>query len=399
MNSSATSVDDGTSVPGGPAGGRADGMPAAGARIVVAMSGGVDSSVAAALLAEAGYEVVGVSMRLASDGGARAATSSGCCSLEDFRDAARVAARLGLAHYTFDMRSEFSDAVVRPFVDEYLAGRTPSPCILCNREIKFSLLRRKAAELGADFVATGHYARRTYDDGRYRLLRGRDQAKDQSYFLFELGQQELAHTLFPVGGLDKREVRARAERLGLAVATKPDSQEICFVADGRYADFVERVGAARVRRGEIRDEQGRVLGTHDGVQRFTIGQRRGLGVSASEPLFVSAIDATSATVTVVPRARLGRRGLIADGVVWTTGVPEQDGARVQARIRYRHDAVAASVCEISAGRATVRFDEAQDGVSPGQAVVFYRDAEVVGGGWIRSALDEDEQSLEAAPCA
>jgi len=363
-------------------------LPPAGTRVVVAMSGGVDSSVAAALLAARGCDVVGISMRLAGDpSGEPPRRSSGCCSIEDFRDAGRVATKLGIPHYVFDMRAQFERAVIQPFVDEYLRGRTPSPCVLCNREIKFDLLRRKARELGASYVATGHYARRRYDGSRFRLLCGRDLAKDQSYFLFEMGQAELAGTLFPVGDLDKDEVRRLAERYELPVAHKPDSQEICFVSDGRYADFVERVGARRVRGGEIRDARGNTLGRHAGVQRFTVGQRRGLGLSATEPLYVAAIDGENAVVTVAPRHELARPGLRADGVVWTAGVPEPDGARVRARIRYRHRPVTATLREIGRGTATVVFDASQEAVSPGQAVVFYRDDEVVGGGWIRSALE------------
>lgn len=367
--------------------------PAPGSRVVVAMSGGVDSSVAAALLVEGGYEVVGISMRLAPE--SRAGTSSGCCSLEDFRDAGRVAERLGIAHYVFDMRREFSERVVAPFVEQYLSGRTPSPCILCNREIKFSLLRRKAAELGAYWVATGHYARSEHDGRRWRLLRGRDEGKDQSYFLFEMGQVELGRTLFPVGGLRKVEVRREATRLGLGVAEKPDSQEICFVPDGRYADFVEKVAGERVRAGVIRDAAGNALGEHAGVHRFTVGQRKGLGISAAEPLYVTGIDAARSAVTVAPRRHLAVAGLVADGVCWTAGPAEPAGAKVDVRIRHRHRAVAARVFEHGDGARRVEFEQPQEGVSPGQAAVFYRGEEVVGGGWIRAALPLSE----SATCA
>lgn len=353
-------------------------------RVIVAMSGGVDSSVAAALLVGAGYDVVGVSMRLADE--KTSGGSSGCCSLDDFRDAARVAGRLGIPHYIFDMRQRFAESVVRPFVEEYLAGRTPSPCILCNREIKFSLLRTKARELGAGLVATGHYARRLWQDGRYRLARGIDHAKDQSYFLFELGQAELAATLFPVGDLSKNEVRAIAEREGLAVADKPDSQEICFVADGRYADFVERAAAERVRRGAIVDTDGRVLGEHKGVHHYTVGQRRGLGVAAAEPLYVSALDAAASTVTVVPRDGLARAGLVGADVRWTSGRALSVGTRFQVRVRHRHVPVDCVLEEARGDRVTLRFAEPQEGISPGQAAVFYEGDEVLGGAWIRHSL-------------
>ncbi|HEY2774199.1 MAG TPA: tRNA 2-thiouridine(34) synthase MnmA [Candidatus Binatia bacterium] len=357
--------------------------PEPGARVVVAMSGGVDSSVATALLVERGYDVVGISLRLSEErpGG----SSSGCCSLEDFQDAARVADGLGVPHYVFDMREAFARDVIAPFVEEYLAGRTPSPCILCNRSIKFSALRRRAAELGARWVATGHYARRRIDGDRCRLLRGRDDAKDQSYFLFEMDQQGLARTLFPVGEMTKDEVRAFAASRGIATAAKADSQEICFVPDGRYADFVEKLAPGRVREGEILAENGAVIGRHAGVHRYTVGQRRGLGVAAGEPLYVESVDAETASVRVGPRRLLRRDGLVADGVVWTSGRPEPEGAAVEARIRHRHRAVPATVHR-RGERIEVRFAEPEEAVTPGQAVVLYRGDDVIGGGWIRESF-------------
>jgi tRNA-specific 2-thiouridylase len=351
------------------------------------MSGGVDSSVAAGLLAEQGHEVIGISLRLAPEPAAgQPRSSSGCCSIEDFQDAARVATALSIPHYVFDMREEFERAVISPFVNEYLAGRTPSPCILCNREIKFSLLHRKAFELGADAVATGHYAHIEQGADGFRLLRGRDHHKDQSYFLFEMGQQELSTTLFPVGMLTKDEVRAHALRLGLGVADKPDSQEVCFVADGRYAEFVARAAPERVKSGEIRDAKGAVLGTHDGVHGYTVGQRRGLGVSAPNPLYVSSIDADSATVTVAEHDALAATGLIADDVSWVADHAEHDGARVHARIRYRHEATPATIKTVGQGVVEIHFDEPQHAITPGQATVFYRGDEVIGGGWIKCEI-------------
>lgn len=356
-------------------------------RIVVAMSGGVDSSVAAGLLAEKGHEVIGISLRLAPEPApGMPRSSSGCCSIEDFQDAARVATAINVPHYVFDMREEFQRSVISPFVDEYLAGRTPSPCILCNREIKFSLLHKKAFELGADAVATGHYARIERDDAGYHLLCGHDRNKDQSYFLFEMGQRELETTLFPVGAMAKDEVREHAVRLGLPVAEKPDSQEICFVSDGRYAEFVRRAAPERVKAGQIRNENGDVVGTHEGVHGYTVGQRRGLGVSAANPLYVSAIDAETATVTVSERASLAADGLFATGATWVAGGPPDHRERVQARIRYRHDPVAATVVQKGQGTVEVVFDEPQYAVTPGQATVFYRDDEVVGGAWIERGI-------------
>jgi tRNA-specific 2-thiouridylase len=372
----------------------------AGARVVVAMSGGVDSSVAAALLAERGFEVIGMSLRLAAESSS-AGRSSGCCSIDDFRDAARVAEMVGIPHYVLDMREAFQRSVIAPFVEDYLAGRTPSPCILCNREIKFGVLHRKARELGAAYVATGHYAVRERSSDRYRLLRASDAAKDQSYFLFEMGQEQLAATLFPVGRLTKDEVRSVAEAKGLPVAGKAESQEICFVPDGRYADFVAKQAPDRVRPGVIRDERGRELGRHEGVHRFTVGQRRGIGVASTEALYVAAVDAATATVVTTPREGLPRRGLDASGVRWTSGRPEPQGAAVEVRIRHRHRPVGASVHAIGDDRIRVVFDTPEAAITPGQAAVLYRGDEVLGGGWIVRALGEDEAlapDLREAAC-
>ncbi len=290
------------------------------ARVLVAMSGGVDSSVAAAILRERGYDVVGVAMRLAPDADSASPRRRGtCCSHDDFEDARRVAERMRFPFYVIDLRADFAARVVDNFVSEYLAGRTPNPCVMCNREIKFDRLWQRARAIEADFVATGHYARiERGSDGRFHLMRAADSAKDQSYFLFTLGQPELSRTIFPLGTMTKAQVRARARELGLANAGKPESQEICFVPDNDYARVVEALAeAARILPGRMVDRQGRILGEHGGIHRFTIGQRRGLGIASGERLYVRAIDAATGEVTVGRREELIARGLTAGRVSLT----------------------------------------------------------------------------------
>ena len=361
------------------------------ARVIVAMSGGVDSSVAAALLCEQGYDVIGIAMRLASEPATPVAKRRGtCCSHTDFEDARRVAERMDFPFYVIDLRAEFNARVIDNFVSEYLGGRTPNPCVMCNREIKFDRLWSRARALDADYIATGHYARIHRDDhGRFHLMRAADDAKDQSYFLFTLGQAELSRTIFPLGAMTKAEVRARARELGLATADKPESQEICFVPDGDYARFVERQSdRAQIRSGRIIDAQGLALADHDGVHRFTVGQRRGLGIATGDRLYVREIRAASGDVVVGRRAELNSPGLIAARV---SLVDESIGSRgevpVEVKIRYRHAAIPASFHLESEGRAEVRFTDGGPAVTPGQACVFYRGDEVLGGGFIERALE------------
>ncbi|MEO6027819.1 MAG: tRNA 2-thiouridine(34) synthase MnmA [Candidatus Binatia bacterium] len=357
-------------------------------RIVVAMSGGVDSSVAAALLLEQGFDVVGVSMQLSSTPAATVRQGQGCCSLEDFRDARRVADHLQIPYYVWNLQDAFRTRVTDVFTAEYLRGRTPNPCVLCNRDLKFDELWRRAGALDAELVATGHYARVVEQEGRWRLLRARDDAKDQSYFLFSLTQTELARTRFPLGDLTKTEVRDYARKLGLPVAEKPESQEICFVPDRDYAGYVERhAAAAELSPGAVVDEQGTTLATHAGVHRFTVGQRRGLGIGDGVARWVTRIDGTTGTVHVGDQRALACRGLVAEQVRWAAGTPALDGdGPVRVRIRHRHVPVAARLTHTGNDRVEAWFEEPASAVTPGQAAVFYRGDEVLGGGWIAEAL-------------
>jgi tRNA-specific 2-thiouridylase len=353
------------------------------------LSGGVDSAVAAALLVEAGYEVIAISMLLAGNAEGH---DGGCCSIDDFQDARRVAEQLDIPYYVLNLKDTFRSKVIDVFTNEYLRGRTPNPCLLCNRDLKFDLLWRRARELDAHSVATGHYARVSFDENRnrYQLLRAVDQRKDQSYFLFTLSQAQLARTLFPVGHLTKGEVREKARALGLRVAEKPESQDICFVPDGNYARFIEqRLTAAQrmqVTPGEIVDHDGQVVGSHDGVHRFTVGQRRGLRLGGlTEPQYVTHIDADRGRVIVGTKPQLRTRGLTASGVNWVEGVPTQE-VNATVKIRYRHPAIPSRIVSHADSRAEVWFQESYPAVTPGQAAVFYDGDRVLGGGWIEKAL-------------
>jgi tRNA-specific 2-thiouridylase len=349
--------------------------------LVVALSGGVDSAVAAALVAEAGHRVVGISMRLYDAAGTSASVGGRCCGPRDLEDARAVCAHIGIPFYVADESEAFARAVIDDFVSEYAAGRTPNPCVRCNEQIKFAPLLRRARALGAAGLATGHYARIEERAGRRRLLRATDPRKDQSYFLFAMGEAALDYVQFPVGGMTKDEVRARARAFGLPNADKPDSQEICFVPDGDHAALIERRGGGGAP-GEIVDESGRVLGRHGGVHHYTIGQRRGLGIAAADSLYVLRLDAAHARVVVGPEVALEQRDVAVSDVRWTGGAAPDAPVRAQVQIRYRHAPQPATVAPEGNG-ARVMFDEAERAVAPGQAAVFYQDDVVLGGGWIQ----------------
>ena len=347
-------------------------------KVVVAMSGGVDSSVTAGLLVEEGYEVAGVSLRLWE---CQRQEPQNC---SDYLGARTVAGLLGIPHTILDLRSQFVKSVVRPFARSYLQGRTPNPCVACNRDFKLGILLEWAKTEGAEFVATGHYARLLRDRaGNTSLLRGADRKKDQSYFLFALSQEQLAHTLFPLGDLVKAEVRQNARRLGLPVADRPESQDICF---GDYKTLVESLAEEDdLRGGEIVDRSGKVLGHHQGIHRLTVGQRRGLGLSAAQPLYVLEIDEDQRRVVVGKKDDLACKGLVTHSVNWIEP-PEKEEIPSEVQLRYRAPSVPCLVRAKGDGKYEVRFEESFSSVTPGQAAVFYRGERLLGGGWIERAI-------------
>jgi tRNA-specific 2-thiouridylase len=360
--------------------------PAKDCRIVVAMSGGVDSSVVAALAAKTGAEVIGITLQLYDHGEATGRTGS-CCAGQDIRDARAVAEKLGIAHYVFDYESRFRESVIDDFADEYMAGRTPIPCIRCNQGVKFTDLLKMARDLGADCLATGHYVRRVIGEHGAELHRAADPARDQSYFLFATTQEQLDYLRFPLGGMPKQDVREIAKDLGLVVAMKPDSQDICFVPDGDYARIVKKVRPEADEGGEIVDRSGRVLGTHRGLIHFTVGQRRGLDIGGQpEPLYVVRLEPETRRVVVGPKSALAVRAARVTDVNW---LGEAYDCPMHAKVR----SLAKPVPVRFDGKMLI-FDTPEYGVAPGQAAVLYAGDRVMGGGWIAETV-ADEEALAA----
>ena len=346
------------------------------------MSGGVDSSAAALLLHEAGYRVLGVTMKLYDlPPGQLPANYQGCCTVDDVEDARRVCHRLGVPHHVFNLQREFKAYVTDYFLREYQAGRTPHPCIACNEKIKFDFLYQRAHLMGAEYVATGHYARIRREGSSYQLLKGLDPFKDQSYVLYSMGQRELERTLMPVGGYSKEEIRELAADAGLPNADKPDSQDICFIPGGNYREYLREHATPQA--GEIVDEDGQVLGKHDGIEYFTIGQRRGLGIAGTVPMYVIGIDAVGGQVVVGPEERLYSDSLWASGVSYVSGSPPPAGEEVTVKIRYKSPECEAAVTP-AGSHAEILFRVPQRAVTPGQAVAIYQGEVVLGGGRIEA---------------
>lgn len=353
-------------------------------KIAVAMSGGVDSSVAAALLKSDRHEVVGVTMRFweCEYTDTDSMLVDGCCGVQGLADAEKVCSILGIPHKVADMQQVFEDKVVTDFYTEYSRGRTPNPCIRCNEHLKFSAFVEWVRNYGIDLISTGHYARIEKHGEKYKLKKGVDENKDQSYVLYSMNQEQLRKTLMPLGGLTKQKVREMAVESGLHVAKKKDSQEICFVPDDDYRGFVSRRMPHLLRSGVIKDSNGKVLGEHNGIINYTIGQRRGLGISASEPLFVIDIDVETNTIVVGSKQETYTKQLVATDVNWIGAERPVQSIRVNARIRYNHQEAPATVSQMSEGRISVTFEEPQMAITPGQAVVLYDNDMVIGGGTI-----------------
>lgn len=356
-------------------------------KVMVAMSGGVDSSVSAALLKEEGYDVTGITIKLWPKYIDPVEDSSGCCSLAAVEDARRVAQMLDIPYYVLNMQKDFQEQVIDKFANEYILGRTPNPCIECNRSIKFGSLLEKAINLGMDYVATGHYARIVRDGDRSRLFRGKDVDKDQSYALYALDQAALERTLFPVGEYRKEEIRDLAHQYGLKIANKPDSQEICFIPDNNYKEFLTTHAGASQTPGDIVDTQGNVLGRHTGIFNYTVGQRKGLGLAVGEPLYVVDINARDNTIVVGKNLDVFSSEFTVADFNWVAGsAPSKDSFDAQVMIRYNAQPRPARITVLTDGTVRIEFDQAQRAITPGQSAVVYQGDEVLGGGiiWERS---------------
>jgi len=359
--------------------------------VVVAMSGGVDSSVAAALLVEQGYQVIGLMLRLWAEQGGSA---NRCCTPDAVADARRVADALGIPFYVRDYKEVFKETVVNFFIESHAKGITPNPCVVCNREIRFNRLLQEALSLGADYMATGHYVRVTQDDGgQYHLLKGIDHSKDQSYVLYTLTQERLAHVMFPVGHYSKVDIRQIAKDKELPVFNRPDSQDLCFLGAGDYRDFLKRQAPEAVQSGQIVNTAGEVLGQHEGLAFYTIGQRKGLGVQSSIPLYVLSMDAKSNNLVVGSLAELGQQDLTAHQVSYISGQPPTEPMEVMAKIRYKAREVEATLTPLSDQRVQLNFREPLRDITPGQAVTFFQGEEIIGGGTI--SLSASQRSAKS----
>ena len=353
-------------------------------KVLVAMSGGVDSSVAALLLKQQGYECCGCTMKLFGSDLLPEKTEKSCCSLDDVEDARGVAFRLGMPYYVFNLSDDFEEKVINRFITSYASGKTPNPCIDCNRYLKFEKLYERAMVLDCDAIATGHYARIEYDGEKYLLKKAAAPEKDQSYVLYSLSQEQLARTLFPLGSLQKEQTRALAQQFGFRNAYKPDSQDICFVPDGNYASFITRTTGLTFPEGDFIDREGHVLGRHKGIIHYTVGQRRGLGIAARAPLYVAAIDTEKNTVTLTEKEGLFARTVYAEDIRETYPCALDGEKHVKAKIRYRHQEQPATIIR-DGDRLVLQFDEPQRAPTPGQAAVVYDGDVVLGGGVITGA--------------
>jgi len=351
-------------------------------KALIAMSGGVDSSVAAYITKENGYDCIGCTMKLYNNEDAGISKGHTCCSLDDVEDARSVAYRLGMPYYVFNFSDDFKEKIICKFIESYESGRTPNPCIDCNRYMKFDKLYERAKTLGCEYVVTGHYARIEKAGGKFLLKKAVDASKDQSYVLYSMTQDQLAHTLFPLGGLCKSETRDIADKCGFVNAQKPDSQDICFVPDGDYAKIIELHSGKKYEQGNFIDKDGNVIGTHRGIIHYTIGQRKGLGISASEPLYVCGIDTEKNTVTLGQNGDLFSTALTVGDFNWIAGEAPSEQFKASAKIRYRQKEQPATVYPLDDGSVRIVFDEPQRAITPGQAAVIYEGDTVLGGGTI-----------------